>query len=207
MSGKSVVTFLGCPLANAAAADLVQWQERLARGLAQGREHSAVRWLARPALHLTLHYLGTTKTGDIQALHKSLGAVISAHTTASVCLGVPAPFPPAGRARGFWVEVQDGNGQLHALQADLLQALDSLGLESRTRRFRPHITIGRMAGGATGADRRRAVSAVAQTVARFPVRPRRITLGTVHWYQSIQKAAGNEYHPLVTWSLPTGSRP
>ncbi len=195
------VVFLGCPPGEEVANALSQWQTHLHEDLAAGPAQSAVRWILRPALHLTLHYLGPLGLPQIRSVQSDLGEVLEHFRAVPFALGKPGVFPQASRPRGIWIEIRDLQDQLRPLHAELYGVLQNLGLESRSARFHPHFTIGRLPRSVNRNQRQTIVRTVQAASSRQTGISCQGELDRVHLYESLPQPGGNAYCPLSTWPL------
>jgi len=158
-----------------------------------------LRWTRPESLHITLHYFGPTPQAALAECQTALGEVVQKAQKIPVRLYAPTLFPHSRKARGLWIEVGDPTGALHRLHADLVQALQHLGLPCDPKRFHPHVTLGRIPSRLRGSRRREAVAVLRQTVAHGSVPMTADTIAQMHWYQSLPQPRGNIYKPLTTW--------
>jgi 2'-5' RNA ligase len=143
-----------------------------------------LREVAVPMLHITLCFLGSQPT----ALHASLCAAVAARRppASELRLGEPLWLPPR-RPGVLAVGVEDEDGELTALQADLAGALAELGAyEPEQRPFLPHVTVARVRRG------RRVAPRPLSPPARLPFVAPSLTL-----YRSHPGPGGSRYEPLV----------
>ncbi len=125
---------------------LAEWARAVAAGAGQGEGRAGLRVLDAQSLHVTLCFLGHRPVAEID----SLAACLRAHTLGVGELSVGAPlWLPARRPRSLAVEIHDRDGGLSELRervcADLAQVS---GWEPERRRFRAHVTVARVRGGA-----------------------------------------------------------
>jgi 2'-5' RNA ligase len=95
-------------------------------------------------MHLTLCFLGSRPTSEIEPLGDAVSAC--GRAVGELALGAPLWLPPR-RPRVLAVEVHDKTGELQALKEDVLAALVAvceLELQRERRRFRPHVTVARL---------------------------------------------------------------
>jgi len=113
----------------------------------------ALRLLDIDSLHLTLCFLGSRPVGEIEALV----GVVGSCTEQECELAVAGPlWLPARRPHALAVEIHDRSGALAGVRERLNLALArASGCEPLRRRFRPHITLARVRGGAAAARRTR----------------------------------------------------
>lgn len=130
--------------------ELVDWGRRVAvEARSRGGNGASVRVLAASSLHLTLCFLGSRPVGEIDTLAAAIGACDERACELSV--GAPLWLPPR-RPRALAVAVHDHDGTLAQVHARMCSALSSVsGWQPERRRFRPHITLIRVARGAFGA--------------------------------------------------------
>lgn len=137
----------------AAREELAAWARAVAANMrAAGGSPAALRLLDAELVHLTLCFLGSRPVGEIEEL---AGAVEScSEHTCELSVGAPLWLPPR-RPHALAVEIHDRGGELVRLQERVSRALSSVSAwEPERRRFRPHITLARVRGGAAGARRR-----------------------------------------------------
>ena len=104
---------------------------------------SGARWTEPRNQHLTLKFLGWTRSDDLDAVMAACDKVASSHRCAPLRLSSPGVFPDPRRARVLWVGVDDPAGLLPALARDLDDALEPLGFVSEKRAFTAHLTLAR----------------------------------------------------------------
>ena len=118
--------------------------------------------LVRPeGVHLTLKFLGDIEVSQVPQVAGAMQQVASRHTPFSLTLGAPGVFPNTNRARVLWVGVDGDLRALKSLQAEVEEALTSVGFATERQPFNPHLTIGRMHHRASRSDRQRATDALA----------------------------------------------
>jgi RNA 2',3'-cyclic 3'-phosphodiesterase len=171
-----------------AVADWASWTARRRPG-------RAPRLVDAEAQHLTLCFLGSRPVGEIEALSTALERC--EEPIGELSLGAPL-WLPARRARTLAVEIRDHDGGLAAVQARLSDVLSQAsGWEPERRRYRPHITIARMAPGVAP---RRAATAMAGLLPPTP--SLRFTPVAIVLYRSWPGPAGSRYETLATRGLP-----
>jgi len=104
-----------------------------------------VNWVKTQQMHLTLKFLGDvpdTETPDICRV--VAGVAKNFEPFEITCRGVGA-FPTNEHPRTIWIGIEDGAEALCELQAAIESALkEQLGFPKESRRFQPHLTIGRL---------------------------------------------------------------
>jgi 2'-5' RNA ligase len=99
----------------------------------------SVRPTTREQWHITLQFLGNA--ADIDAVTDALQRLEVRAGTAQ--LGGAGAFPSARRATVLWLGLCEGSELLTALATAVGERLTPLGHPPETRRFHPHLTLGR----------------------------------------------------------------
>jgi 2'-5' RNA ligase len=147
--------FVAVPLpteAMAAVADLVAGV-RLAPEPAPGerRDPLDVRWVRMDGLHLTLRFLGPTDPGRLPEAEAAVQAAVVGSAPFEVGLAGAGVFPNPTRPRVLWLGIGRGIDQLESLTIRLSGALAERGWPHDDRPVRPHLTLARSDGVASGA--------------------------------------------------------
>ena len=120
-----------------------------------------LRLVRHEGVHLTLKFLGDIEASRAPQVADAMKHAASRQTPFSLTLGAPGVFPNANRARVLWIGLDGDFKALKFLQAEVEEALTSVGFAAERRPFNPHLTIGRMHHRASRFDRRRATDALA----------------------------------------------
>lgn len=115
----------------------------LVRELAEARDGDGVRWSRPEGYHVTLRFLGNVERERIAELAKRVAERVEALAPFRVHLGAPRAFPPGRSPRVIAVAVEP-EAPLAALAARVEEGVVAAGLEPERRRFRAHLTIGRV---------------------------------------------------------------
>jgi 2'-5' RNA ligase len=198
--GASARLFVAVDPPLAAAEDLGEWARRVAAGAREaGEARGALRLLDARAMHVTLCFLGSRPVGEIELLASALAGCPGPSFELSV--GAPLWLPPR-RPRSLAVEVHDHSGELARLQERASTALaGACSWEPERRRFRPHITVARVRGGAPGGRRGGEHAARERPLAptpRLTFTPRELVL-----YRSWLGPEGAGYEALFSCALAT----
>jgi len=103
-----------------------------------------VRWVARDNLHVTLHFLGDVADEAISDVCNAAAGAAGRTPAFSFDVRGIACIPPRGRIRMVWANVLDRDGLMGELHELLGAELTGLGMPVEARRFKPHITLGRI---------------------------------------------------------------
>jgi 2'-5' RNA ligase len=129
--------FLAMDLPEELKEQLVAIQTRLKHHL------EGVRWVRPEGIHVTLKFFGNIFDKDIDRIAEVVAPL--AKDTRVVALtgeGVGA-FPRLERPRVLWLRVKGDVERLVGLQGAIETKLEEYGYKKETRRFSPHLTLGR----------------------------------------------------------------
>ena len=111
------------------------------------RAEAKVKWVEPTNVHLTLKFLGDATEQQVADVCRVVGQSASGFDPFEFfCHGAGA-FPDAARPRTVWVGVREGESQIVALHQKVDEALGEMNFSRERRRFRPHLTVGRVRGG------------------------------------------------------------
>jgi 2'-5' RNA ligase len=107
------------------------------------KEGWKVRWVHPDNVHLTIRFLGDIHAPLVNAVRDALSPLSQLNPFPFAVKGVGA-FPSFGSPRVIWVGIADPDERLAQLAARIDDRLASVGFKSEARKFRPHVTIGRV---------------------------------------------------------------
>ena len=110
-----------------------------------------VKWVAAPALHITLKFLGEQDERLVGDLRGALESVVQRHAAFDVRTTEVGAFPNFRRPRVVWVGMT-GESPLRALARDIDEALAPMGIAREMRPFQAHLTLGRVRSEMGAAD-------------------------------------------------------
>lgn len=111
---------------------LAPWRERFPRA----------RWVPRENQHVTLKFLGSTWPRLLEWVRESLGAAAAARAPFETRVAELGAFPSPRRARVLWAGLDDHEGAMASLAAELDETLRR-EFEPEKRAFTPHLTMAR----------------------------------------------------------------
>lgn len=115
---------------------------RLLTTLRGGAGH--VSWVKPENLHLTMKFLGNTRPSQAERLLASLAHKAMKLSPFEIAFGGLGVFPTLRRPRIIWLGVSEGAGSLEGLAAKVEGAAAKAGFSRESRRFSPHLTLGRV---------------------------------------------------------------
>ncbi|MFQ5922132.1 MAG: RNA 2',3'-cyclic phosphodiesterase [Anaerolineales bacterium] len=182
-------TFVAIEIPEPLGANLDRSVEALRSGLAD----DLVRWIRPGSMHLTLKFLGEIEQQQVFAVQKILDEVAEGSSRFVLEIKGFGCFPNRKRPRVLWVGFEPAGDDLLQLQTVLANRLEKIGFEGERRDYHPHLTIGRVRKGLSGAETQ-VISGWAQdaqigTVGKFEVE-------SISLMRSVLKPSGAEHTRL-----------
>lgn len=192
--------FVAVELSLATTKKIAEASQRLAHA-ARTRQLD-VAWVPPPNLHVTLAFLGWAQPEAVDAVRDAMIDVARTQKSFELEARGTGAFPSEAEARVLWIGVQDPKGALAAVAGAIGARMESLGFPREQRVYVPHVTIGRVVGGAGRAAAPVAELFMAYRQATFGTSPiRALTL-----FESQTGSAGSVYFPLARAPLGTPER-
>lgn len=134
---NSLRSFIALDLCNEQKAILKNIQTRLKAADAD------VKWVEPDNFHITLKFLGIIPQHEITPIAEIMDSQAKETASFSIEFGGLGAFPSVERPDIIWAGLTQGQQQLTALADILEEALFLRGFPKETKKFHPHITIGR----------------------------------------------------------------
>ena len=170
----------------------------LLRELRAGDTADAVRWVRPEGLHVTLRFLGEIDAARVGPLAAAVRDELAGAEPFELALGPVQGFPGPRRPRVVACAVAP-EAPLGALAAAVERGVVRAGFEPEARRFRPHLTLGRVRRG-----RRLALSELPEVAVPGAARTR---VDAVVLYRSELSPSGARYSPLEHLALGASLAP
>jgi len=147
-----------------------------------------VKWEKEEKLHVTLKFLGEVDEATAQAAAFVTGSLARNYAPFEMSMGNLGGFPNLQRPRILYAGLSENPG-LSALQNEIDEGLEPHGFERDTRRFIPHVTIGRVNGRM-------------RTTGPLPI-PEKVlfAISEIAVVRSVLGKSGSTYSPLHTFTL------
>ena len=95
-------------------------------------------------MHLTLKFLGDVDFREIPDVCAAVSRATADVPPFSLRIAGAGAFPNAAHPRTVWLGADEGADEIDALHKSLDESLAKIGFRAEPRRFRPHLTIGRV---------------------------------------------------------------
>lgn len=102
-----------------------------------------VPWVKKENIHLTIRFLGNIHEQKIKQVKKIMEKATEGVPSFLLKPGCLGAFPNSRRPRVIWVGLGE-NASLEKLHVNLEGGLRTLGFEKEERKFKPHLTLGRI---------------------------------------------------------------
>ncbi|HEY5311149.1 MAG TPA: RNA 2',3'-cyclic phosphodiesterase, partial [Pirellulales bacterium] len=103
-----------------------------------------VKWVEPENLHFTLKFLGDVPLLEVPDICTALADAVSDLPPFDVQARGAGAFPTLERPRTLWLGVDGGADAMREVHAAVERGLAPYGFRREQRRFRPHLTIGRV---------------------------------------------------------------
>ena len=105
---------------------------------------SQVSWTRASGIHLTLKFLGDVEASRLKGVEDAVRRAASGITQFEIEVGGAGCFPNASNPRVLWVGLAEVPDALRRLQLAVEDELEAEGWPRESRRFSPHLTVGRV---------------------------------------------------------------
>jgi 2'-5' RNA ligase len=153
---------------------------------------NCINWSRPDTWHLTLKFLGETEEARIPAIKDALSTLDFPRFTLQA--GGAGAFPNAQRPKVLWLGLAQGADQAAGLASGIEDALAAVGVPREQKRFRPHLTLGRVRRPGPG-NHQPLLDAAAQT--QWPP----FTVNRFTLYQSTLAPTGATHTALAEFAL------
>lgn len=181
------------------AGDAAQDELRRAGEAMRAFAPSDTRWVDADGAHLTLRFIGATLPADADAVGEAAARAAASAAPFELTLAGAGVFPERGAPRVLWVGVAGATDALNALQRNVSEEIDALGVptEPTPPAFRPHFTVGRVRVHLA----RQEAEALRESAASVSVAPAAFTVEEIGVYRSDLRPEGPVYSRIASAAL------
>jgi 2'-5' RNA ligase len=111
-----------------------------------------VKWVAPRHMHWTLKFLGDVDMLETPQICEAVARAVEPLAPFDVEARGAGAFPDAERPRTVWIGMGAGSAEMIELHDAIESELAKLGYRAENRRFRPHLTIGRVRNSPAGIE-------------------------------------------------------
>jgi len=131
------------------AVDINQEVRRRAADLIRRLDEAGgdVKWVDPEKMHITLKFLGDVPETEVTDVCRAVAGAVQGFGSFEVRFRGAGAFPSVDRPRTIWIGVDEGSDELIELQERVEAGLARLDYPPEARRFRPHLTLGRIRRG------------------------------------------------------------
>lgn len=192
-------TFIAIELPSSLQTKLRSLQNHLTSALEQTGVADVVRWTAVESIHLTLRFLGDTTPLQSERIAAGLAPITQNQRPFELTLMTLGCFPDFRQPNVIWTGLGGQVERLAAMQEQIEFLAQRAGFTPESRRFSPHITLGRVRREA-GVGKLRDVGSVVKTMTENPIVARwsaPLQVNQVVFMQSELRPSGAVYTPLA----------
>ncbi|NOY09264.1 MAG: RNA 2',3'-cyclic phosphodiesterase [Spirochaetes bacterium] len=139
-------------------------------------------------MHITLHFFGGISDNEYQVLADLWGNKTLKIPVIKTACGSIDFFPPSGKPRVIYLDLNKGSGQIISYRERLEKLLTEAGFKKDEKIFKPHITLAR----------NKFVYIDRCKLQKLVIPEREFVLDRLVLYQSVLHREGPEYKPLKT---------
>jgi 2'-5' RNA ligase len=170
-------------------------------GVGERRDPKDVRWVRMDGLHVTVRFLGPTEPDRIAPARAAVEAAAAGFPPFELGLAGAGAFPNTARPRVLWLGLAQGLEPLDDLTRRVAQALAEQGWPHDDRPARPHLTLARSDGVASGA------LVAGRLIAAAAILDLRWTADRLVLFESLTGGGPARYVPLLDLPLPARTDP
>jgi 2'-5' RNA ligase len=152
------------------------------------------RWVPAANVHITLKFLDEIGEDQVTPLLGSIRMAVDGMAPFDLALGGFGVFPNPGRARVFWVGIEDGVDTLKHLAKAIDSEVHKLGFPLERRAFSAHLTLARL-------REPRPADQLIEAAEEMPYRSETVRVGQVDLMRSVLTPSGAEYSILDSVTL------
>ena len=153
-----------------------------------------IKWVDEEQLHITLRFFGDSSEDQVKVISAAVKSCCRQHRDFSFDLCNPGYFHKRQQPTVVFLRLEKADA-LMALQKDLEDQMEHQGISREERKFKPHLTLGRIKS-------IRDSEAFDGLLKQFPQKCiQQIPVTEVILYESILKPSGPEYHMLERFKL------
>lgn len=101
------------------------------------------KWVFEQDLHITLHFLGSTKKEQLNEITSAIQKLSREQMPFGLSLKGIGTFGQAEQPRILWAGIDGEIDKLQQLQKNITSVLSPIGFPAEKRPYRPHITLAR----------------------------------------------------------------
>jgi 2'-5' RNA ligase len=175
-------------------------KERIRRLQDLLREQNAnVSWVKPSNIHLTLKFLGNVAQDRLASVCQAVESRARVLSPFEIGVSGAGCFPSIKNPRVFWVGLSEVPDSLGELQGSIDRALAQRGFEPESRKFAPHLTIGRVRSA-------RNVVLVAEQLKSVGFEAASFSVTEVVVMRSKLDPSGSVYTPICKFGLGANSK-
>ncbi|MDD5571062.1 MAG: RNA 2',3'-cyclic phosphodiesterase [Bacteroidales bacterium] len=106
-------------------------------------EFAIVKWVETNNIHITLKFLGNTDEGKIPEIENAFKSISLNHKSFYLEIEKFGAFRSFSKPEILWLGIKN-NLQITLLAEEIDNSLNALGFDKENRKFKAHITIGRV---------------------------------------------------------------
>ena len=148
-----------------------------------------VKWVKPENIHLTIKFLGETDESLVNPLSQLIDETSRETKISKYTISKLGGFPNLIRPRALWAGLDGDRSELERLASLVDERVHELGYEKETRKFRPHLTLGRF-------KKPQAMPELADFIDSYKIEPMRVQIDRLTLFKSTLTPRGPIYERL-----------
>lgn len=107
-------------------------------------KNAKIRWVSKENTHLTLKFLGGVEESLMSDIYETINRASKSFNSFQLNLSNAGLFPNKGRPKIIWAGIGGRIPELESLSENCDSAMHRIGFKRENRKFKPHVTIGRI---------------------------------------------------------------
>ena len=187
---EPIRTFLALPISD----QVREYLEDIVAPLKAGDQISKMKWTSGAGRHITVSFLGDTAQDQFEALAGEFAQLCQSLPAFKLSLTDTGTFPHANQPKVLWIGCEPHDTVLGELKLGVDKILAKYGYEVDNRKFKPHITLGRVKYLSNQSN-------LVHDLLSRDVVDLSFQINRMVWYESMLRPAGAEYRELESFDL------
>ncbi|MGA1824126.1 MAG: RNA 2',3'-cyclic phosphodiesterase [bacterium] len=141
-NNKGIRSFIAISLPDNIKIDIGNLSQQLKKNLTSS--NIIISWVKPESIHLTLKFLGTIDSSQIEPIVLKLNEIAAQTKPFSIAIEGLGVFPNFSHPRVLWVGIKGSAKEIGHLQRSIEEKMGELGFPSEKKEFNAHFTLGRI---------------------------------------------------------------
>ncbi len=174
-------------------------EEHLGKAIfALKQKKGKVKWVAPKNIHLTVKFLGEVEEDKLGEITSRLDNIAQNNEAIHSMVHNVGAFPNLFHPKVIWAGLEGDTDRMEKIAVEIEEAMAPLGFEREERRFKPHLTLGRIKDS-------RGMEEMTEYIGTFRMTPAPVYLDRIVLFKSTLTPKGPIYERLYEATLANGA--